>query len=173
MNILDMTLRQIIQAIGHNMAIDLVVLSGALNLEAIVRQVAVNKGYKGVVSWCDRIASVITFVFDVVTTAVKKQAPKAVPLVFLCFGLVFSMGCASSGANGFCGRISGQGLTVPYVGGKANVDGFNCHVGCVGKCTPDVYDALTAQMEAYVDSQTTNGKIMTTSPGIITFTPSK
>ncbi len=88
-------------------------------------------------------------------------------LILLCSG------CASSGANGFCGRITGEGLTVPYIGGKANLDGFNCHVGCVGKCTADVYTALSTQMKSYADSQTTNGKIMTTTPGTVTFTPSK
>jgi len=88
------------------------------------------------------------------------------------FLLLFT-GCASSGANGFCGRVTGEGLTVPYIGGKANVDGFNCHVGCVGKCTPDVYEALSSQMKSYVDAQNTNGKIMTTVPGTVTFTPSK
>jgi hypothetical protein len=93
---------------------------------------------------------------------------------FILLSLVLCItGCASSGANGFCGRISGQGLTVPYVGGKANVDGYNCHVGCVGKCTPDVYAALTAQMKSYADSQTTNGQIMTTGPGTVQFIPSK
>lgn len=92
---------------------------------------------------------------------------------YLLLSILLFTGCASSGANGFCGRITGQGLTVPYIGGKANVDGFNCHVGCVGKCTPDVYTALTAQMKSYSDSQTTNGQIMTTVPGTVTFTPNK
>jgi hypothetical protein len=76
MNIMDMTVRQVLHAIAHNLVFDLAILSGALNVEAIVRQVAVNKGYKGVVSICDRIASIITFVFDVVSTVVKKQVPK-------------------------------------------------------------------------------------------------
>lgn len=92
---------------------------------------------------------------------------------YLFLSVLLLTGCASSGANGFCGRITGEGLTIPYIGGKANVDGFNCHVGCVGKCTPDVYAALTAQMKSYADSQTTNGKIMTTEPGTVTFTPTK
>lgn len=81
-------------------------------------------------------------------------------------------GCASGGYNGFCGRITGQELTVPYAGGKANVDGFACHLGYVGKGTPD-YTPLVNAMKDYADAQTTSGKIMTTTPGTITFTPSK
>ena len=92
--------------------------------------------------------------------------------LLLCVVLL-SSGCASSGANGFCGRISGQGLTVPYVGGKANVDGFNCHIGCVGKCPAEIYTALSAQMKSYADAQTTSSQITTTTPGTVTFTPSK
>lgn len=82
-------------------------------------------------------------------------------------------GCASSGSNGFCGRISGMELTVPYVGGKANVDGYACHVGCIGHCTADNYTALANVMKSYADSQTTQGKIMTTGPGTVVFTPNK
>lgn len=82
-------------------------------------------------------------------------------------------GCASAGSNGFCGRVTGMELTVPYIGGKANVDGYACHVGCIGKCTSDNYVTLAQVMKDYSDSQTTNGKIMTTSPGTVTFTPSK
>jgi len=92
---------------------------------------------------------------------------------YLLLCVVLLSGCASSGANGLCGRITGQGLTGPYVGGKFNLDGFNCHMGCVGKCPPELYTALATQMKSYSDSMTTNGKIMTTGPGTVTFTPSK
>jgi hypothetical protein len=81
-------------------------------------------------------------------------------------------GCASGGYNGLCGRITGQEMTVPYIGGKANVDGFACHMGYVGSGKPD-YTPLVNAMKDYADSQTTNGKIMTTGPGTITFTPNK
>lgn len=98
--------------------------------------------------------------------------PAAIVLFFI--GLSFMTGCSFfSSANGFCGRITGEGMTVPYIGGKANLDGFNCHVGCIGKCPSDIYAALAAQMKSYADSQTTNGKIMTMGPGTVTFIPSK
>jgi len=93
--------------------------------------------------------------------------------IFLLAAIAFS-GCASSGLNGFCGRVTGEGLTVPYIGGKANVDGFVCHVGYVGIKGPQPdYSVLESVMNHYSDSQTTQGKIMTNSPGTITFTPSK
>ena len=83
-------------------------------------------------------------------------------------------GCASVGMNGICGRISGTELTVPYVGGKANVDGYICHVGCVGiNCAKPDYAVLESVMNHYADSQTTLGKLTTTGPGTISFTPSK
>lgn len=91
--------------------------------------------------------------------------------LILCIFLL--SGCASSGSNGFCGRVTGMELTVPYIGGKANIDGYACHVGCVGTCTADNYTALSTVMKDYANSQTTNGKIMTTGPGTVVFTPSK
>lgn len=85
--------------------------------------------------------------------------------------LLFS-GCASEGYNGLCGRITGQEMTIPYAGGKANIDGFACHLGHVGSGKAD-YTPLITAMKYYSDAQTTSGKIMTTQPGVITFTPSK
>lgn len=87
---------------------------------------------------------------------------------------IFSVGCASAGINGMCGRITGQEMTVPYVSGKANVDGYACHVGCVGLgCPKPSYDAIVSVMDAYSKMETTQGKIMTTGPGTVVFTPSK
>lgn len=83
-------------------------------------------------------------------------------------------GCASSGMNGICGRITGTEMTIPYAGGKANVDGYVCHIGCVGvNCGKPDYAMLESVMNHYVDMQTTLGKLTTTGPGTITFTPSK
>jgi len=63
-------------------------------------------------------------------------------------------------------------MTIPYVGGKSNIDGFACHLGYVGSGKPD-YSDLVKTMKDFADSQTTSGKIMTTAPGTITFTPAK
>jgi hypothetical protein len=127
----------------------------------------------GYTKLADKLGRFELFLTTFISETKIRQITKSVPILFICLGLAFTIGCASSGANGFCGRVSGQGLTVPYIGGKANVDGFNCHVGCVGKCTPDVYATLNAQMKAYADANTTNGQLMTTGPGIVTFTPTK
>ncbi len=86
--------------------------------------------------------------------------------------LIALSGCASEGYNGLCGRITTQDSTLPYVGGKGNIDGFACHLGHIGAGKPD-YSALVQTMKDYSDSQSTSGKIMTTTPGIVTFTPSK
>ena len=68
--------------------------------------------------------------------------------ILLIIGFIALTGCASSGANGFCGRISGQGLTVPYVGGKAYVDGYNCHVA-VSYTHLDVYKRQPIQRQVW------------------------
>jgi len=92
----------------------------------------------------------------------------------LLLSLLLLSGCSSAGMNGLCGRITGTELTVPYVGGKANVDGYVCHVGCMGlTCGKPDYTVLESVMNHYADSQTTSGKITTIGPGTVTFTPSK
>ena len=92
-------------------------------------------------------------------------------LILLC--CLFT-GCASAGMNGFCGRITGSELTVPYIGGKTNADGYICHVGCVGmNCPKPDYDAITSIMTSYLKAQTTDGKLTVTGPGTVSFTPTK
>lgn len=92
----------------------------------------------------------------------------------LLLSLLLLSGCASAGMNGLCGRITGTELTVPYVGGKANVDGYACHVGCVGlNCPKPDYDAITSIMTSYLKEQTTDGKLTVTGPGTVQFVPTK
>lgn len=94
--------------------------------------------------------------------------------MYLILSISLLSGCASAGMNGMCGRITGQELSVPYVGGKANVDGFVCHVGCVGfKCANPDYTVMESVMNHYADAMSTSGKIMTQGPGTVTFTPIK
>ena len=91
--------------------------------------------------------------------------------ILLCCVLV---GCASAGMNGMCGRITTQESTLPYIGGKGNVDGYACHMGCVGlSCGKPDLGMLMSVMNHYADMQTTLGKLTTTGPGTITFTPTK
>ena len=93
---------------------------------------------------------------------------------YLLLCVVLLSGCASAGMNGICGRITGTELTVPYVGGKANVDGYVCHVGCVGlHCGVPDYSVLESVMNHYADSQSTSGKLFVSGPGSVSFTPSK
>lgn len=57
---------------------ELIMLPGnILAVEAIVRQAAVNKGYKGIVSWCDHVANVVDFIGQIITgLIIKKQGDK-------------------------------------------------------------------------------------------------
>lgn len=94
--------------------------------------------------------------------------------ILLIIGLIILSGCASAGLNGMCGRITTQESTLPYVGGKGNIDGYACHIGCVGvTCGKPDYGVLQSIMTKYLDMQTTSGKLTTTTPGVITFTPNK
>lgn len=90
---------------------------------------------------------------------------------FLLLLLVLSItGCASSGMNAICASVSGQEMTVPYIGGKGNADIKMCHMGCVGmKCPLPDYSVLQSLTTAYL--QTTGNKMSTSGPGTITFTP--
>ena len=76
MDIMDMTLNQILH--GITVTNFLVFLSVVLNFEGIVRQVAVNKGYKNVMNWCDRIAVIITFIIDVFSNIKISKTPTKV-----------------------------------------------------------------------------------------------
>ena len=80
MSIMDMTLRQIINEIPHHIVCLLTILSVLLNFEAIVRQVAVEKGYTKAVNICDRFAKLLVFVIDIVNVASKKNNPPTTPL---------------------------------------------------------------------------------------------
>lgn len=86
--------------------------------------------------------------------------------------LLLFIGCASSGMNSTCAHISGAEMTVPYIGGKGNADVYACHMGCVGtKCPVPDYALLQTLTSDYLKN--TGGKITTSGPGTITFTPSK
>lgn len=94
-------------------------------------------------------------------------------LILIPFLFLF-VGCASSGVNGLCGRVTGTEVSIPYVGGKANVDGYACHVGCVGmSCSKPDYGVLESVMNHYADTQSTLGKLSVPGPGTITYTPAK
>ena len=125
MDIMNMTLGQILHSLTSNMLVDFAILSGLLNFEAIVRQVAVNKGYKGVVSLCDKVARAITFALDILEAVGKKQPPKAVPVVLLCVGLMFATGCISGKAS-----LSGTGIDVhdPTHAIEAQANSINAEV---------------------------------------------
>lgn len=90
-------------------------------------------------------------------------------IILICFGL---SGCASTGLNSTCAHVNGSEMTVPYIGGKGNADVYACHMSCLGsKCPIPDYASLEKLTEEYLNS--TGGKITTSGPGTITFTPSK
>lgn len=81
-------------------------------------------------------------------------------------------GCASSGMLATCAHVSGSEMTVPYIGGKGSADAYVCHINCIGKkCPVPDYNAITQLTMEYLKN--TGGKLTTSGPGTITFTPSK
>lgn len=102
--------------------------------------------------------------------AYKQQTAKTVPLILICLGLIFSVGCTVLKSG--CGHINGAEVTVPYVGGKANGNAYGCYMGCIGiNCkTPD-YDSLANITTEYIKDASKDNAITTSSAGTITFTP--
>lgn len=129
-NIMNLTIGQLITGIIHHAVWLLVILSGFLNFEAIVRQVAVNRGYKNVVSLCDRIAGIIVFIMDVAESVAKKNvaSDKAAGQVMLDFILliiccIFIIGCVSAGFQG-----TGVDVHDPTHGIEAQANSINAEV---------------------------------------------
>lgn len=87
-------------------------------------------------------------------------------------GLIFLSGCASAGMNSSCGRITGNQITIPYVGGKADGNVYACHIGCFGmNCPKPDYGSLTTLTSEYIKS--TSSSLTTTVPMTVTLSPSK
>ena len=91
--------------------------------------------------------------------------------ILLVIGLLALTGCASSGMNSTCAHIEGSEMTVPYIGGKGNADVYACHMGCIGNCPKPDYVSLQTLTSDYLKNS--GGKLETTGPGVITFTPTK
>lgn len=167
-NISNLTIGQLISGVHNHIGYIIIGLSFLLNLEVTIRQVAVNRGYKNAVNICDRVASFISFWIEVLDTLAKKYANKSAVLL-LCFGLILFSGCASTGL--VCGRLTGNQVTIPYVGGKADGDAVICRATCVGNnCSLPSTTQLANIMEGYM--QTQHNQLTIPGAGTITFTPS-
>lgn len=93
-------------------------------------------------------------------------------LINLALTCLLISGCASAGLNSTCAHISGSEMTVPYIGGKGNADVYACHMSCIGENCPALDYALLQKLTSDYLAQT-SGKIVTSGPGTINFTPSK
>lgn len=90
----------------------------------------------------------------------------------LLLSVMLLSGCASAGLNSDCAHVNGKGAYGPV--SQANADVYLCHMGCFGmSCPKPDYQAIDQLTSDYLKSVQTEGKITTTGPGIITFTPSK
>lgn len=92
--------------------------------------------------------------------------------LILFISLISLSGCATSVMKSGCGHLTGTGVTVPYVGGKADGNAYGCYMSCLGtKCgTPD-YTTLQTLTSDYIKVAGNDEKITTTAPGTITFVP--
>lgn len=94
-------------------------------------------------------------------------------IIFI-IGLVILSGCASVGMKSGCGHVTGNGITVPYVGGKADGNAYGCYMTCIGsKCPIPDYNSLQKLTSDYLTIAGSDSKIATSGPGTIVFTPSK
>ena len=154
--ILNMTVGQLLHKATHHIAYVLVFLSVLLNFEAVVRQVAVNRGYKNVVSFCDRIASIITFILEVGEGITKKNVTKAVPVILLCVSIALFSGCAPLDMyKAGCGNLASTKNTVPYTFGTLDASGNGCYLIHYGKTTPD-FEPIKTMMTTYMNTSKPN-----------------
>lgn len=100
-------------------------------------------------------------------------APKTViPVALLILSIAFFSGCASVGMNASCGHVTGNEITIPYVGGKAEGNAYACHMGCVGfNCPKPDYIALQTLTSKYIEDS--GSAITTTLPMTVTLTSAK
>lgn len=92
----------------------------------------------------------------------------------LILSLIGLSGCSGAVMKSGCGHINGGEITVPYVGGKANGNAYGCYMGCIGtNCKSPDYDNLTALTVEYMKDASKDNAITTSSPGVVTFTPTK
>lgn len=172
MDILDMSLRQILH--GITLVKFLEACSGILVLESIVRSVAVNKGYKNVADWCDRLADIATFILNVFSAIKSKMPPPAAPaaIILLCVGLLFATGCASYNQKAVCLQLGTTNASIPYVGGATSGSGFACYYSCLGStCPAPVAKTMTDLMNT--EATAANNSIITSGPVKITAIPIK
>src|ERR1017187_4416472 len=122
MHIMDMTLRQILQTLPHH---PLKVIMFLLFIDNILVSACASAGWMKAETFFLQFSK---FLYAIIA-AIGKKLPtmKVSPVFFISMGLLFCIGCASAGMNSSCGRIVGNQVTIPYVGGKADGNVFACH----------------------------------------------
>jgi len=81
-------------------------------------------------------------------------------------------GCASAVMKSGCGHLTGNEVTIPYVGGKANGNAYGCYMACVGsKCAAPDWNALATLNAAYLNNAAKDNTIKTMDGGTIIYNP--
>ncbi len=79
-------------------------------------------------------------------------------------------GCNTMKAG--CGQLSAAKMAIPYAGGEGNGRAIGCYVGCLGfNCKPADYSVIKEITISYIENNSKDNAITTSSPGTITFTP--
>src|SRR4029077_20272719 len=105
------------------------------------------------------------------TTKTQNEVKTTLPIVLLCFGLLFAGTGCNTLKTGW-GPVKGLEVTIPYVGGKASGNAYGCYMGCIGfNCPkPSTADMATI-MSSYVANASKDNTIKTIDGGTITYTP--
>lgn len=172
MDIMNMTLRQILQSIPHHpvktigylLIADNILITTCAQLGWIKAETVLMKSTKFLTALLKNITA---------KTITIPKAPIA-PVILMCLGLMFSAGCASAVLKSGCGHLTGNEVSIPYAGGKANGNAYGCYMSCIGSnCKAPDYATLQTLTSDYIKYAAEDNKITTTGPSIITVTPTK
>lgn len=73
-----------------------------------------------------------------------------------------------------CGHVTGNEVTIPYVGGKASGNAYGCYMISGGFSAPKLTaDNMSTVMTEYIKDASKDNTIKTVDGGTITYTPGK
>jgi len=96
---------------------------------------------------------------------------KSIPIIILCLGLSFAMGCASTLYKGGCGTLTSSKNTVPYTLGTAGGSATGCYMACIGNCKVEDFSPIETVLSDYIKNTPKDNTIKTVDGGTITYIP--
>ena len=89
----------------------------------------------------------------------------------LLIGLVLTTGCASAVYKSGCGHLTGNEVSIPYVGGKATGNVYGCYVAYFGPSKSPDFTPLQKITSDYLLVAGKDNTMKTIDGGTVTYTP--